>query len=138
MNDNLDIDEYKIVEIVKEDNVIIFTAHSKNGAINKKNNNEYPKIAYFTKFNGEWHLSKTGECLMDKWNANLVGESYLWCGTLTGTRHEKVIVGDTEAKMIEMNDDVKRVWYHLSENNKEEVKVFLEGGSEEWLKEIKY
>ncbi|WP_406945990.1 hypothetical protein ACJA3J_08210 [Halobacillus sp. SY10] len=137
MKSNKDVDDYKIVEIVREDNIIIFTSHSENEAINEYHNNEQPKLAYFTRHNDEWIWSKTGECPLDKWSANLVGEPYLWCGTLTEPRHEKVVVGDNNAKIIEMSEAVSRTWYHLSEKNNEEVKVILKDGSEEWLKEVR-
>lgn len=35
-----------------------------------------------------------------------------------------------------MNDGIKRVWYHMSKNRNEEIKVILTDGTEEWLKEV--
>jgi len=131
MKSNKEVDKYKLVEIEEDDNVIIFTSHTE-----EVYNNNQPKLAYFTKSEDKWIWRKTNVCQLDKWSGNLSGESYLWCGTLTEPRHEKVLVGDIEAKIIELNDGIKRVWYHISENKNEEIKVILTDGSEEWLKEV--
>jgi hypothetical protein len=133
MQNNNDVEEYKLVEKVEEDNVIIFTSHSEE----EDYNNNQPKLAYFTRSDDNWVWDKTNICQLDKWSGNLDEEPYLWCGTLTEPRHEKVFVGDVEAKVIEMNDGIKRVWYHMSKNNNEEIKVILTDGTEEWLKEVK-
>ncbi|TYS61705.1 hypothetical protein FZC74_01305 [Sutcliffiella horikoshii] len=132
MKNNKDVDEYKLVEKVEEDNVIIFTSHKEDDDYNK----DQPKLALFVKSGDEWLWKKTNVCQLDKWNGNLDGEPYIWCGTITEPRHENVIVGDTEAEMIEMNDGIKRVWYHMSKNRNEEIKVILTDGTEEWLKEV--
>lgn len=139
MDSNLDIDEYEIVEIVEEENVIIYTAQSDDEEINEAQHNEHPKLAYFIQHtNDQWQEYKSVECPLDQWSADVVGEPKIWCGTLTEPRHEKVIVGETEAKIFNMDDGVKRVWYHLGDNKDEEIKVIVEDGSEEWLKEVNY
>ncbi|MGM0847323.1 MAG: hypothetical protein ACQEUT_20485 [Bacillota bacterium] len=129
---NKDVDEYKLVEKVEEDNVILYTSQTKDDDYY----NYHPKLAFFTKSEDKWLWKRTNVCRLDEWSVNLDGDPYIWCGTLTEPRHEKVIVGDTEAEMIEMNDGVRRVWYHMSKNRNEEIKVILTDGTEEWLKEV--
>lgn len=131
MKDNKDVDEYKVVEKVEEDNIIIFTSHTEDDVYN----NHHPKLAHLTKSDDKWLWKRTNVCPLDEWSGNLDGESHLWCGTLTEPRHEKVIVGDAETKMIELDDGVKRVWYHFGKNINVDIKVILTDGTQEWLKE---
>ncbi|WP_409253318.1 hypothetical protein V1502_05220 [Bacillus sp. SCS-153A] len=131
MKNNKDVDEYKVVEKVDEDNVIIYTSQTKDDDYN----NNHPKLAFFTNSDEKWLWEKTVVCPLDEWSVNLDGEPYIWCGTLTEPRHEKVIVGDTEVEIIKMNDGIKRGWYQMSKNKNEEIKVILTDGTDEWLKE---
>ncbi len=126
-----DVDDYSLINIVEEDN-IIFYSYVQEG----ENNNNQINIGYFNKINGEWFWDKTASC-KGKWSGTFGNTPYIWCGTLTEPRHEKVYVGDKEAKIINVDDGVQRVWYHLSENiNDKEIKIVLTDGSEEWLKEV--
>jgi hypothetical protein len=130
-----DLDDYALVKAVEEDNVIIFTSTSKDG---DEYSNEHPKLAFFNKEKDDWVWEKTAVCNLDSWSATTGdGTPYLWCGTLTEPKYEKVLVSESEAKMIDMNDGVKRVWYHLSDNKNEEIKAILVDDTEEWLKEVK-
>lgn len=130
MKNSEEVDRYNLVELVEEDNIIMYTSESVDG-------NEQNKIAYFTKNDSEWAWTKTGVCPLDEWSANLEDQPYIWCGTLTEPRHKEVLVGGTHVKSIHLQDGIRRAWYHLSENNNEDIKVVLTDGSEEWLKEVK-
>ncbi|CQR45912.1 hypothetical protein BN1058_00154 [Paraliobacillus sp. PM-2] len=130
MENNKEIESYELVEMVEEDQVIIFTAYTE-----EDDNKDQPMLAYFTKPNDKWTWTRTSSC-SSEWSGNVGSEPYLWCGTVTEPKYEKVIVGDTEAKLIAMNDGTKRVWYQLSQNKNEEIKAILTDGSEEWLKEV--
>ncbi|MGD6775012.1 hypothetical protein [Sutcliffiella horikoshii] len=126
-----DVDDYSLIKKVEEDNIILFTSYIQED----EENNNHIKIGHFKKTDSGWVWDKTANC-NGKWSGTLENMPYLWCGTLTEPRHEKVYVGDTEAKMIEVDGGVKRVWYHLNENENEEIKVVFTDGSEEWLKEV--
>nr|WP_232214226.1 hypothetical protein [Bacillus sp. SG-1] len=130
IKNNEEVDRYKMVEFVEEDNIIMYTSETLEG-------NEQINIAYFTKSHSEWAWTKTGVCPLDEWSANLEDEPYLWCGTLTQPRHKEIVVGGTTVESIRLQDGIRRAWYHLSENNNEEIRVILTDGSEEWLKEVK-
>ncbi len=127
-----DVDGYNLIKQVEKDNVILFTSYIEGY---EQNNNQL-NIAYFNKINNEWAWHKTASC-NGEWSGTLENKPYIWCGTLTEPRHIKVYVGDTEANIIEVDGGIKRVWYHLSEDENEEIKVVLADGSEEWLREIK-
>lgn len=131
MKDLEDVDDYNLIEQVEKDNIILFTSYIEDD----EQNNSQLNIAYFNKINGEWTWQKTAGC-NDKWSGTSGDKPYIWCGTLTEPRHKNVYVGGAEANIIEMEGDIQRVWYHLSEDEDEEIKVVLTDGSEEWLKEL--
>ncbi|WP_262370635.1 hypothetical protein [Sutcliffiella horikoshii] len=126
-----DVDDYTLVKQIEKDNVILFTSYIEGD----EENNEQLNIVHFNKVNNEWFWDKTASC-NDKWSGKLGDKPYIWCGTLTEPRHDIVYVGDTKANVIEVEGGIERVWYHLSENDNEEIKVVLADGSEEWLKEV--
>ncbi|MFD1737960.1 hypothetical protein ACFSCX_15595 [Bacillus salitolerans] len=132
MKELKDVDDYRLVKEVEEDHIILFTSYTKGD----EQNNNHLQIVHFNKVNNDWVWDKTTSC-NGKWSALLESKPYIWCGTLTEPRHEKVYVGDNEAKMIEVDVGAERVWYHLSVNENEDIKVVLTDGSEEWLKEVK-
>ncbi|WP_252183249.1 hypothetical protein [Rossellomorea vietnamensis] len=133
MNRLEDVDDYNLLKKVEKDNVILFNTYIEGD----EQNNEQLIISYFKKGNKEWVLDKAAACY-DEWSAYLGDKPYIWCGTLTEPAQDKVYVGDAEANIIEVEGSSKRVWYHLSENENEEIKVKLTDGTEEWLKKVKY
>lgn len=127
-----DVDDYNLIKQVEKDKIMLFTSYIEGGG--EQNNNQL-QIGYFNKVNNEWVWVKTASC-NDKWSGTLGDKPYVWCGTLTEPRYDKVYVGDFEANIIEVDGNMKRAWYHLSENENANIKVVLTDGSEEWLKEV--
>lgn len=128
-----DVDSYNLIEQVEKDNVIIFSSAIDG---NEENSNLL-QIAVFNKVNNKWTWQKSASC-SDEWSVTLGDKPNIWCGTLTEPKHQNVYIGDAEANITEVDDSNQRVWYHLNEDETEEIKVVLTDGTEEWLKESGY
>jgi len=91
-------------------------------------------LGYFEKEDKKWEWINTSNCT-SIWSMNAESEPYIYCGTILEPKIAKVYVGDKEAEIIELEGS-KRVWYYLSKNVNERIKVVLIDGSEEWVKQM--
>lgn len=127
------VQDYNIVEVVEEDNVIVFTSETNTPSIDP-----HPKLAYYKDSESGWSRSLMAVCRMDGWVASKTSGAesapYMMCGTLTEPRFQEVMVDNGETNLVELDDGFRRVWYTLSEQLNVEIKVKLTDGTEELLK----